>query len=84
MKKMKTHYFNAFYYKDDFVIESKELSYQDALEDIAENTYTYAYTLEVGLEETKRIDLEAAALNVKYPEYEKLTGHEMGLLHGRA
>ena len=89
MKKMKTHYYNAFYHKDVFFIQSEELSYEQALQDIADTKSPYAYTLEVGLKETKRIDLEWTALGVessdecKKPEYEKLTGHEMGVASGR-
>ncbi len=85
MKKMKTHYFNAFYNKDGFFIESNALSYEDALEEIRDpNNYYYAYTIEVGLESIKRLDLEFKAKSqISDNEHEKLTGHEMGVASGR-
>ena len=64
---MQTHYYNAFYDDDEsFRIESSGLTYDEAIEDIIDYDLPYAYTLEVGLEETRIIDLESIALNKKH------------------
>lgn len=87
---MTTIYFNAFYDdKKNIFIESRGLSnYEDALEDAGEqDRLHYAFTLEVDLEgETKRIDLSSKIFDYRFPanpEYERLTGHEMGVCGGR-
>lgn len=90
---MNTHYYNAFHqFKEDtgtlgeqievaaFFIEGVAMTRDEALEDISGCRFRYAYTLEVGLEETKRMDLESEALNQKYDiqdEHDKLV--EQGL-----
>ena len=85
MKTFKTHYFNAFEDEHgDYFVESKELTYEEAVMDILDTPYPYAYTMEIGLEDIKRIDLESVALEVEHgDENERVTGHEMGVLNGR-
>jgi len=79
---METHYYNAFWHKDKFNIESDGLTYEEAVDQISDYAL-YAYTLEVSLEGVRRMDLEVEMLATIYPEYEELTGHEMGVAPGK-
>lgn len=86
---MTTIYFNAYYNKDASVfIEASGKSYDDVIEEAGEHSNLhYAFTLEVDLEgETKRIDLSSKIFDYRFPanpDYERLTGHEMGVCGGR-
>lgn len=81
-------YFNAYYNDDNIFIEAEGLpNVEDAIEEAGEfSHFPYAFTLEVDLfGDTKRLDLESRILDYKYrePDYERLTGHEMGVAMGR-
>ena len=82
---MEKHYYNAWHSGEGFMIESRSLTYDEALQELEDYAHLeYAYTLEVGLEGCTRFDLQVKKHFGKcFQESEKLTGHEMQLTPGR-
>jgi len=84
--KLTVFYYNAFYNGNDIFIEQgKGFDITDAIEDAAECAYPYAFTIEIEPSgDIRRISLEEeiAEYNTR-PQYERLTGHEMGILGRR-
>lgn len=99
MKFNKTHYWNAFhnvsrfgFNNGEFLIEQGSMSFsaEDAIYEAAQYDLQYAYTIEVLTDGTCKVhDFSDQVLAEKYAdqlpreEYERLTGHEMGLCMGR-
>tara|TARA_R110002126_G_scaffold196305_3_gene344292 strand:- start:410 stop:646 length:237 start_codon:yes stop_codon:yes gene_type:complete len=77
---METHYYNAYHNSEEFFIESKSLTYDEAMQEPINYPHlNYAYTIEVGLESCRRFDIEVKRF---FPD-EKTTGHEHGTNPGR-
>ena len=77
---MQTHYYNAFHEGDGFLMESKSLTYDEAMQEIEDYPHlNYAYTIEVSLESCRRFDMD---VKKHFPD-ERTTGHEHGTNAGK-